>query len=215
MKKTALILLLISFGLFIVMMMNCGGDQVSEDEMEADTIPYTIEDTSWADKNECSDGIDNDWDGLADYYGVPAHCNDDGNPQDCIYLPDPSCQVVINGIPSKGESECRDRLDNDGDGFIDDADFSCAPCGVYIPVFGEDEYTTTPDCCNGIDDDGDGNIDWEDTDSCYSPYDIYEEGACGNGLDDDNDGKVDFGEDPGCTSIYDNDETDVQQGSTP
>jgi len=57
---------------------------------------------------QCSDGLDNDGDGLKDY---PADCGCE-NRCDSTETPNPS-------------RECNDGIDNDGDGLIDLADTNC------------------------------------------------------------------------------------------
>ena len=78
---------------------------------------------------------------------------------------------------------CKNGIDDDGDGLIDCADtFQCAgetDCGFEERNF---------NCTDGIDNDGDGDIDGDDSDcNSQTPQDEI----CGNGLDDDGDGLVD------------------------
>lgn len=61
----------------------------------------------------CSDDIDNDGDGRADWDGVP-HKN---------LPPDPSC--VNKNSTERADGNCRDGIDNNGDGKADAADPSC------------------------------------------------------------------------------------------
>ncbi len=83
----------------------------------------------------CSDGIDNDNDGLVD-------CQDG----DCNAF----TQCAIEGA----NNNCSDGIDNDGDGKIDCADNDPGDCDC-----------TQPEICNNyIDDDGDGLIDCKDGD---------------------------------------------------
>ena len=86
---------------------------------------------------------------------------------------DTSDEVVI-ALPDC-EKQCKDGLDNDHDGFIDDKDFSC------IASKGKSEYLPKAACQNGLDDDHDGLIDQKDPgcsnsqddseDNCASPCD--------------------------------------------
>ncbi len=80
----------------------------------------------------CSDGYDNDCDGLID-------CQDDqcssapcgANGLECL---DGACQCTGDGgTPQASETYCNDSADNDCDGQIDCDDSSCAgaPCGLY------------------------------------------------------------------------------------
>jgi len=108
---------------------------------------------------DCTDGDDNDGDGLID-------CED----PDCASHPD--CVAEI----------CDDGTDNDDDGLIDCDDPDCAAdeaCGGP-----SDEV-----CDDGIDNDGDGRIDCEDNDCFGDPVCISVEGCdplgdlqCGQGL---------------------------------
>jgi hypothetical protein len=80
----------------------------------------------------CSDGLDNDLDGLAD-------------------LADPSCFGDASGVETR--RQCADGQDNDGDGAIDAADPHC---------FADHDWTEAAACANGRDDDGDGRYDLAD-----------------------------------------------------
>jgi hypothetical protein len=85
----------------------------------------------------CSDGIDNDGDGLVDYPADPG----------CL-SPDDPWETV----------DCNDGIDNDGDGSIDydpegDGDPSCGSA-----QFGAEQTQ----CSDGADNDGDGKIDMAD-----------------------------------------------------
>jgi len=88
---------------------------------------------------DCSDGIDNDGDGLIDY---PA---------------DPGCTSPTDNSEHESTLPCDDGIDNDGDGLIDyKADGSGDP-GCAYPAF----PTESPACQDGIDNDGDGKIDFD------------------------------------------------------
>jgi subtilisin family serine protease len=85
----------------------------------------------------CSDGVDNDCDGLVD-----------GPDSDC----QPACIITENP-----EVTCEDGLDNDCDGFFDANDLDCQPvCTVT-----EDPETS---CADGLDNDCDGLFDEQDSD---------------------------------------------------
>ena len=90
----------------------------------------------------CSDGIDNDGDGLIDAAGG-----------------DPGCDGELDLDETSSDWLCDDGLDNDGDGSIDLADPGCA----HPFDSGEDKA-----CSNGLDDDGDGLMDEADPE-CLSP----------------------------------------------
>ncbi len=108
---------------------------------------------------ECSDGVDNDGNGVAD--GDDTNCyGADGN-----YDPDRTTETV---------QQCRDGFDNDSDGLTDSADMGQCPTGWYDFEAAE--------CNNGIDDDGDGWMDSDDAATgtvspdpqCENQYDISE-----------------------------------------
>jgi len=118
-----------------------------------------------APETNCSDGIDNDGDGLVD-------CND----QDCQL--DPVCQLPTF------ETDCADGVDNDGDGFIDCADSDCDADPICQPP-------PVEDCADGVDNDGDGLVDCADQDCaaeliCQPPVE-----DCTDGVDNDGDGFID------------------------
>lgn len=120
----------------------------------------------------CSDGIDNDADGLVDF---PA---------------DPQCG---NAQSTSENPACSDGIDNDMDGQTDfPADTSCAT------AFQESEVT---ECSDGVDQDGDMLIDFPADDGCRSRADVSESfpfNECSDGIDNNNDGRIDFPNDPTC-----------------
>ena len=101
----------------------------------------------------CSDGVDNDGDGLVDYPADPG-CSSADDPWETV--------------------DCADGIDNDGDGAIDydpqgDGDPGCASAQVGI------EQTQ---CSDGADNDGDGLIDLADP-QCTRPAGNKESSGCG------------------------------------
>jgi hypothetical protein len=118
----------------------------------------------------CSDGQDNDGDGLTD--GTDPRCTD-----------------------AYGDSEasamCTDWVDNDFDGWIDAADADCH--NNVDELASQDMFY---ECSNGTDDDNNGVADHSD-DYCSFGWDIDESDGCANDLDDDNDGWTDWN-DPDC-----------------
>ncbi len=111
---------------------------------------------------ECSDGADNDGDGLYD-------CND----PDCEGAPDCSEANTPGG--------CGDGVDNDGDGRADCDDPDCASdegCGGEGGGEGDD----AAECSDGEDNDGDGEVDCDD-DGCAESPDCRSDG-----VDEDGDG---------------------------
>ncbi len=119
---------------------------------------------------QCSDGIDNDGDGLIDFPDDPGCTSPDDDSEDS--LPSP---------------QCSDGRDNDGDGKIDYPDDP----GCFSP--NTDSETddcpsgpNCPQCSNGIDDDGNGLIDYPADPGCSSAADSTEfssnSDACGAGM---------------------------------
>jgi LPXTG-motif cell wall-anchored protein len=78
---------------------------------------------------ECSDGIDNDGDGLID--AADPDCHTDGNAGNpASYNPSDMSEAGGPGAPTTGSGEeegpeCSDNVDNDGDGKIDERDPGC------------------------------------------------------------------------------------------
>ena len=142
--------------------------------------PITTDYTPFFGMAECSDGIDNDGDGLIDY---PA---------------DPGCGYPL---ASTENPACSDGIDNDLDTFVD---FPTDPqCGTATD--NSEDFLAA--CDDGIDNDGDGLIDYPADPGCGFPHDLTEfRGLCDDGLDNDGDGLIDFPADPGCGSLFDNDE---------
>jgi len=139
-------------------------------------------------KRECSDGLDNDSDGLTDF---PA---------------DPGCDSPTDSTENSDASiECLDTLDNDSSGQTDyPDDLSCA-----------DRYDNTEDgnpaCSDGVDDDGDGLTDFPNDPDCTDANDPTERPSaqCQDRVDNDADGLIDFPNDPGCHSAFDDSEADL------
>jgi hypothetical protein len=92
---------------------------------------------------------------------------------------------------------CIDGLDNDGDGFVDGADFNC-----------EDAYDDSERaaCSDGLDNDGDGLTDWGSDPGCETTLAPFENPQCKDGVDNDGDGFVDHPGDDRCESPGDYDE---------
>jgi len=110
---------------------------------------------------QCSDGIDNDGDGLADF---PA---------------DPGCASAADDSEQSAALACDNGVDDDGDGLVDLDDPGC-PFASATPE--------NPPCDDGIDNDGDGLIDFEDP-QCSRGWPYWEEWprfhstACGVGFE--------------------------------
>lgn len=92
---------------------------------------------------QCSDGIDNDGNGLTDFSGG-----------------DPGCGSANDNDESNTLPQCNNKIDDDGDGKIDHAGgLSGEPLDPDCsgPA---DNSETTPQCSDGIDNDGDGTWDF-------------------------------------------------------
>ncbi len=112
-------------------------------------------------------------------------------------------------------AQCRNGLDDDGDGKIDSDDSGCD--GPNDVLEGNPERGGL--CGDLIDNDGDGQTDKGDP-GCALPADPTPVlvDACRNGIDDDGDGLTDYavaGGDPGCSSWGDNSEWSEQVRCTP
>ncbi len=144
----------------------------------------------------CSDGWDNDGDGLVDR--LDPGCATDNDNSEAAH--DPAC--ITATTPSESE-QCRNGIDDDKDGLIDMLDPGCASPDD------NNESDGTSQCQNTKDDDGDGLIDMLDP-GCSSPQGNNEAAAtsqCQNTKDDDADGLIDL-KDPGCVTPQDNLESD-------
>ncbi|MDP2629522.1 MAG: Ig domain-containing protein [Candidatus Harrisonbacteria bacterium] len=177
----------------------------------------------------CSDGIDNDRDGLID--SADPGCTS----------PTDNSEMGGSGTGSTGSASggssagstsgsssgffaifsCSDGIDNDRDGFTDMADPGCSSPtdnSEINPVSSPPPHV--PQCRDGIDNDGDGLIDMDDP-GCTHPDD-NDEGPfnppsqtpqCRDGIDNDGDGLIDMA-DPGCSHPDDNDEGPFHGGGS-
>ena len=101
---------------------------------------------------QCSDGIDNDGDGLIDLGGDPG-CTS------------PSDNSEVDNLP-----QCSDGIDNDADGAIDfPADSGCDSATDNL----ESNHANTQ-CTDGVDNDNDGFIDFPNDPGCFSELDNSE-----------------------------------------
>ena len=144
----------------------------------------------------CSDGSDNDQDGLID-------------------AQDPGCSDPEDEDERDPEipSVCADGQDNDIDGWTDyPLDLGCAFHGGNS----EEDPVDLPQCSNGIDDNGDGYTDFPSDLGCHARGDNSESNVpfppkCSNAQDDDEDGLIDFPYDPGCVARGDDDERNLSR----
>ncbi len=167
----------------------------------------------------CSNGADDDGDGLVDLADPgctgpgdtserdPSLVCDNGLDDDgdgLADLADPGCAGPADPAETDPSLVCDNGLDDDGDGAADAADPGCA--GPTDPT----ETDPSLVCDNTLDDDGDGLADAADP-GCAGPTDPTETDPalpCDNGLDDDGDGLADLA-DPGCPDPSDPDEKDA------
>ena len=133
-------------------------------DIEAQTTRIRILQASAALVPACSNGQDDDGDGLADYLG------------------DPGCASSSDASEHDAALACDNGLDDDGDGL---ADYPADPgCGSLL--WGREN----PQCDDGLDNDGDGRIDWDgplpDAQCIGRPYGLAEAhaaSACGLGFE--------------------------------
>jgi hypothetical protein len=116
--------------------------------------------------------------------------------EDCLWGWDASGEGAL-------PDECHDRIDNDLDGWVDDADYQC----VGFPESESEGLASAGNCQDGQDNDGDGWVDVLDPDCLTSADDeVFITGlACNNQLDDDGDGDIDSA-DSDCLTGKDNHE---------
>lgn len=148
----------------------------------------------------CSDGIDNDGNGLIDC--DDPGCKTKGTPE-ALGPGDTVCPDKENNI-----YVCADGKDNDGNGYVDCEDNSCKGTAVCCIATGT-EGDTIESCSDGIDNDCNGYVDCNDN-SCWKsknpevkaycqkircPFGTQKEGdtieSCSDGIDNDCDGYVD------------------------
>ncbi|MFN3198141.1 MAG: hypothetical protein ACE366_06955 [Bradymonadia bacterium] len=172
----------------------------------------------------CSDGLDNDEDGLTDFPNDPGCMSgsDDDEadppfPPQCAngldddldgltdFGEDPRCESAADDFEGP---DCSDGLDNDGDGTPDydrdgdgfrdiNADPQCACAEGELEI-------DTPQCNDGCDNDRDGLIDLEDPGCDDAEDDVeFNVAECRDLADNDQDGFIDFPDDPGCTDAND------------
>ncbi len=141
---------------------------------------------------QCSDGYDNDGDGLRDF------------PQD------PGCQSAQDNDESNTsfQPQCQDGIDNDNDGL---RDFPQDPgCESSADNNEQNQQQQFAACSDGIDNDGDGATDFPQDTGCQSAQDTdefnFRAPRCSDGVDNDQDGLTDFPQDPGCHTAADDNE---------
>lgn len=131
----------------------------------------------------CSDGLDNDQDGLVD-------CDD----FNCDQV---GCCMVMGDESS--DKYCDDGCDNDGDGYTDCKDHSCSK-GASVTVCKtptKQPEDTVAACSDGLDNDWNGYFDCEDFSCSQSAQVTFCEGndvTCSDKIDNDGNGYVDCGD---------------------
>jgi len=116
----------------------------------------------------CSDGLDNDGDGLADQE----------DPQ-CF---GPTGAESPDGVGRPETTACTDGMDNDGDGLVDREDPECQFPGSDSESEATVADATQPACDDGADNDGDGLTDANDPD-CYGTVGRTEKSPAFGGFD--------------------------------
>ncbi len=163
---------------------------------------------------ECSDGADNDLDGLYDCLDPDCALSSDCSAGDDDDLggddDDISGDDDTSGDDDDGavELNCADGIDNDGDGFVDCGDVDCYDDEACGGSGDDDDGSGELNCADGMDNDSDGLVDCADPDcagdpACSGPGDdddtTVQEFDCANGLDDDSDSLTDCA-DPDCAA---------------
>lgn len=101
---------------------------------------------------QCSDGIDNDGDGLIDLG------------------PDPGCTSPSDNTELDPPPQCSDGIDNDGDGLTDfPSDPNCSSAADNL-----ESNQANPQCSDGHDNDNDGFTDFPNDPGCFSQADNTE-----------------------------------------
>lgn len=153
------------------------------------------DDGDMAPRAACSNGLDDDGDGVVDHPDDPG-CDSPDDDDETDPIPPP---------------ECNDGLDNDADNRVDRDDPDCS--SELDPTEGGEDPEA--ECSDGLDNDENGDTDWPLDPGCHAAGDPTEGSvdvaACANGEDDDGDGLVDYPLDPGCGGRGDRNEDDPER----
>ncbi len=158
-----------------------------------ETIPVTLNNTHFADlellRAECSNGLDDDGDGLTDM--ADPHCDDASDNREVSGCTDGKDNDTRPGEASDGidgaDLDCA-CVDNNGDSVVDNP--AACPSGVV------DNDGELPECADHVDNDDDadseyGGLDGPD-DNCLDAWDESETPECSDGRDNDGDTFVDY-----------------------
>jgi len=169
-------------------------------------------------REDCTDGQDNDGNGLADCEEPFCLAMDSGAPDYARLCPrpessavacisvydddgdgryncsDPDCAWACENVEGVDDATCGDGIDNDGNGLTDCEEPLCSDPrrALRLPCVIPHEGPGVT-CLDGGDNDGDGLIDCLDPD-CRELCDTYEgvdSATCRDGIDNDGDGLVD------------------------
>lgn len=163
---------------------------------DATSVPESTEAIFASGVPLCTDGVDNDRDGLTD--AADTGCTDSDNdiisnatelflgsdPYNSASFPEDSRFDVAADDAGFPLYWCGDRLDNDGDGFIDSADPGCAPIqndGDAFDDATEKRYGSDPANPNSV-----------------PEHELANPGSCSDAIDNDRDSMTDSA-DPACT----------------
>ncbi|MBM4355017.1 MAG: hypothetical protein FJ109_14730 [Deltaproteobacteria bacterium] len=180
-RKSTVGMLATAVAVFLVVLLGVAG---SCDRDDNDVLAWMesecLECTAAEDLALCSDGMDNDEDGLVD-------CLD----KDCAGV---GCCALIG--PEDNDVACKDGCDNDGDGYLDCGDHSCSKSAdVKVCKSAVKEPEDNPAACSdGIDNDWNNYVDCNDF-SCSTstkvPFCEGNDTNCADGIDNDGNGFVD------------------------
>lgn len=135
--------------------------------------------------HECSDGVDNDGDGLIDAddpqcFG-PTGAESPSTSGGLVTVCNDGVDNDGDGAIDADDAGCRDALDGDESGALDGTPTLAVGTGSATRILPSMQDTSAPDslprlprCRNGEDDDGDGAVDWPDDADCYGPNDDAE-----------------------------------------
>ncbi len=154
--------------------LECGDNADNEDANTfVDCSDFSCQDSLDACRefpNNCADGIDNNSHSTSAVFGQFIDCDagsgaNGGGDNDCVY------NGVCTTQQESNNADCSDGMDNDGDTFIDCADFSCRNTLTVTVCQG-----TSVTCADGLDNEASGFIDCADFDCRCCPG---EGDACG------------------------------------